>query len=215
MLIGGLCRALRARASSEHLTRMEQHMTRQRSRNFGPALLAMAALGLAALCHRRSRHPTARDADAATRRALTAPAGQGELWACKFSVDPVTGCVNGDVTSGRITASLVSGDGTLNTAVSGGNNTLIGYNTPAPTPQCVKIWSWRHQRDSRRDRRSRSRARGFCSTGSSSAPRAPQFDDVYFTLDPCSQPGGRRSVHGERAGRQQRGLRDLVQERHG
>jgi hypothetical protein len=72
---------------------------------------------------------------------LTAPAAQGELWACKFSVDPVTKLPNGDVTSGRITASIVSGDGTLNTAVSGGNNTLIGYNTPAPTPQCVKIWS--------------------------------------------------------------------------
>ena len=72
---------------------------------------------------------------------LTAPAAQGELWACKFSVDPVTKLPNGDVTSGRITASIVSGDGTLNTAVSGGNNTLIGYNTPAPTPQCVKIWT--------------------------------------------------------------------------
>ena len=130
-----------------------------------------------------ARRPTARPSLIANPQALSAPAGQGELWACKFSVDPVTKLPNGDVTSGRITASIVSGDGTLNTAVSGGNNTLIGYNTPAPTPQCVKIW-----------------------TGGTSATvavtedpepgsgllfyrlvkRTPgaAFDDVYFTLDP-------------------------------
>ena len=119
--------------------------------------------------------------------ALTSPAVQGELWACKFSVDPVSKLLNGAVTSGRVTASIVSGDGTLNTAVSGGNNTLIGYNTPASTPQCVKIW-----------------------TGGTSATvavtedpepgsgllfyrlvkRTPgaTFDDVYFTLDPVLSP---------------------------
>ena len=121
------------------LTRMEQLMTRQRSRNYGPALLAMATLGFAAGC---SDSPTSNSNEPISNpQMLTAPAAQGELWACKFSVDPVTKLPNGDVTSGRITASIVSGDGTLNTAVSGGNNTLIGYNTPAPTPQCVKIWS--------------------------------------------------------------------------
>jgi len=120
---------------------MEQLMTRQRSRNHGPALLAMATLGFAAACASDNPMSNSTKEPIGDPQMLTAPAAQGELWACKFSVDPVTKLPNGDVTSGRITASIVSGDGTLNTAVSGGNNTLIGYNTPAPTPQCVKIWS--------------------------------------------------------------------------
>jgi hypothetical protein len=119
---------------------MEQLMTRQRSRNYGLALLAVATLGFAAGC--ASDGPTSNSKEPGSNpQMLIAPAGQGELWACKFSVDPVTKLPNGDVTSGRITASLVSGDGTLNTAVSGGNNTLIGYNTPASVPHCVKIWT--------------------------------------------------------------------------
>jgi hypothetical protein len=119
--------------------------------------------------------------------ALLAPASQGELWACKFSVDPVSKLPNGAITSGRVTASIVSGDGTLNTAVSGGNNTLIGYNTPAGTPQCVKVWSG-----------------GASATvavtedpepGSGLlfyrlAKRTPgaAFDDVYFELNPVLSP---------------------------
>jgi hypothetical protein len=101
----------------------------------------MATLGFAAACASDSPMSNSAMEPIGNPQMLTAPAAQGELWACKFSVDPVTKLPNGDVTSGRITASIVSGDGTLNTAVSGGNNTLIGYNTPAPTPQCVKIWS--------------------------------------------------------------------------
>ena len=116
-------------------------MTRQRSRNYGPAFLAMATLGFAAACASDGPTSNSTTEPVANPQALSAPAGQGELWACKFSVDPVTKLPNGDVTSGRITASIVSGDGTLNTAVSGGNNTLIGYNTPAGVPQCVKIWT--------------------------------------------------------------------------
>ena len=101
----------------------------------------MATLGFAAACASDNPMSNSTKEPIGDPQMLTAPAAQGELWACKFSVDPVTKLPNGDVTSGRITASIVSGDGTLNTAVSGGNNTLIGYNTPAPTPQCVKIWS--------------------------------------------------------------------------
>ena len=70
---------------------------------------------------------------------LTAPAQQGQLWACKFSVDPVTKLPNGDVTTGAISASIVSGDGSLEANVSGGNTTTIGYNAPG-VPQCTKIW---------------------------------------------------------------------------
>lgn len=71
---------------------------------------------------------------------LTAPAGQGELWACKFSVDPVTKLPNGDITTAAISASITTGDGTLESGVSGGNTTTIGYNAPG-VPQCTKIWS--------------------------------------------------------------------------
>ena len=116
-------------------------MTRQRSRNYRPAFLAMATLGFAAACSSDGPTSNSTSEPVGNPQALSAPAGQGELWACKFSVDPVTKLPNGDVTSGRITASIVSGDGTLNAAVSGGNNTLIGYNTPAAVPQCVKIWT--------------------------------------------------------------------------
>lgn len=76
----------------------------------------------------------------ATPAHLTAPAGQGELWACKFSVDPTTKLPNGDITTGAISASITTGDGTLEAGVSGGNTTTIGYNAPG-VPQCTKIWS--------------------------------------------------------------------------
>jgi len=72
-------------------------MTRQRSRNYGPALLAMATLGFAAGC---SDSPTSNSNEPISNpQMLTAPAAQGELWACKFSVDPVTKLPNGDVVS--------------------------------------------------------------------------------------------------------------------
>jgi hypothetical protein len=99
----------------------------------------MATLGLAACGD--SPTSTSTTEPVSNAQMLVAPAGQGELWACKFSVDPVSHALNGAVTSGRITASIVSGDGTLNGAVSGGNNTLIGYNTPTSIPPCVKVWT--------------------------------------------------------------------------
>lgn len=71
---------------------------------------------------------------------LQAPAVQGELWACKFSVDPVTKLPNGDVTTGAVSATIASGDGALEAGVSGGNSSRIGYNAPG-VPQCVKVWS--------------------------------------------------------------------------
>jgi len=162
-------------------------MTDSRTRSPVLAVLAGAGLLLSVGCSSDSPTSSTPATPLGEPAALTSPAVSGELWACKFSVDPVTGVVNGDVTSGRITASIVSGDGTLNPAVSGGNNTLIGYNTPAPTPQCVKIW-----------------------TGGTSATvavtedpepgsgllfyrlvkRTPgaQYDDVYFTLNPFLNP---------------------------
>ncbi len=149
--------------------------------------MPLVTLGLVAACATDSPTSNSTQTPIADPQALSAPAGQGEFWACKFSVDPLTGGVNGDVTSGRITASLVSGDGTLNTAVSGGNNTLIGYNTPAPTPQCVKIWSG-----------------GTSATVAVTEDAEPgsgllfyrlvkrtpgaAFDDVYFSLDPWLNP---------------------------
>lgn len=148
-------------------------------------VLAAATLSFLIGCGTDS--PTDTSDPVAQPAALVSPAVQGELWACKFSVDPVTKQTNAQVTSGRVSASIVSGDGTLNSAVSDGNATLLGYNTPAAVPQCVKIW-----------------------TGGTSATvavtedpepgsgllfyrlvkRTPgsAFDDPYFTLDPALAP---------------------------
>lgn len=103
-------------------------------------LLALATLALLAACARESTTaPGADDAGQVPAR-LIAPAAQNELWACKFSVDPVTKVPNGDVTTGKITATLVSGDGTIDPGVSGGSSLTIGYNAPG-VPQCAKVWS--------------------------------------------------------------------------
>jgi hypothetical protein len=100
--------------------------------------LGFAVLCVLGACSTEPAAPGADDQPQVPAR-LTAPAAQGELWACKFSVDPVTKLPNGDVTSGAITATITSGDGTLEAGVSGGNSTTIGYNSAAP--QCVKVWS--------------------------------------------------------------------------
>jgi len=110
-----------------------------RLRNSGIISLAVAGALLAIGCSADSPGSNTPLTPLGDPALLTSPAAQGELWACKFSVSPTTLLPNGEVTSGRITASLVSGDGTVNPAVTGGNNTLIGYNTP--TPQCVKVWT--------------------------------------------------------------------------
>src|SRR6218665_2932027 len=99
-----------------------------------------AALAAACATGDNENTETATPIDNPTVGHLTAPAGQGELWACKFSVDPVTKLPNGDITTAAISASIVTGDGTLAPGVSGGNTTTIGYNAPG-VPQCTKIWS--------------------------------------------------------------------------
>jgi hypothetical protein len=162
-------------------------MTPRRQRLLAPVGYTLAALGVLAGCttdNPASNNPLTPLGEP---MALISPATQGELWACKFSVDPVTKLPNGDVTSGRVSAALTTGDGTLDPAVSGGNSVLIGYNTPAPTPQCVKVW-----------------------TGGTSATvavtedpepgsallfyrlvkRTPgaAYDDIYFSLDPVLSP---------------------------
>ena len=162
-------------------------MTNQRPRNFGPALLAMAALGLATACATDSPTSNSTYPPLGNPSALISPAAQGEFWACKFSVDPVTLGVNGDVTSGRITASLVSGDGTLNTAVSGGNNTLIGYNTGVGVPQCVKLWTGG---TSATVAVTEDAEPGSALLFYRLVKRTPgaAFDDVYFSLTPVLSP---------------------------
>ncbi len=116
---------------------------------------------------------------------LTAPAQQGQLWACKFSVDPVTKLPNGDVTTGAISASMVSGDGSLEANVSGGNTTTIGYNAPG-VPQCTKIW---HGGASATVAVTEDPGDGSAFYFYRLARRTPtdQFDDVYFE-SPVSNP---------------------------
>lgn len=102
-------------------------------------LVPMAVVVLAA-CGDSAGGPDSGSTPTATPMHLQAPANQGELWACKFSVDPVTKLPNGDVTTGAITATIASGDGVLEAGVSGGNSSQVGYNAPG-VPQCVKVWS--------------------------------------------------------------------------
>jgi hypothetical protein len=119
--------------------------------------------------------------------ALVSPAVQGELWACKFSVDPVTKLTNGEVTTGKVSASITTGDGALDPAFAGGGSVLIGYNTPAPTPQCVKVWSGG---TSATVAVTEDPEPGSALLFYRLVKRTPgsTFDDVYFTLDPVLSP---------------------------
>jgi hypothetical protein len=119
--------------------------------------------------------------------ALVSPATQGQLWACKFSVDPVTKLPNGDVTTGKVSASISSGDGVLEPAFAGGGSALIGYNTPASVPQCVKVWSGG---TSATVAVTEDPEPGSALLFSRLVKRVPgaTYDDVYFTLDPVLSP---------------------------
>lgn len=106
-------------------------------------LRLFAPLGLlaAVACGDSASSPSNQAPGGLTPANLVAPAAPGELWACKFSVDPVTRLPNPDATSGAISATITTGDGSLAPNVSGGNTATIGYNAGQGIPQCVKVWS--------------------------------------------------------------------------
>jgi hypothetical protein len=97
--------------------------------------MASASLALAALvtgCSNPVTNETSVPSTLAPRNYVVTPATNGTAWACKFTVDPITGDIVAGFSSGAITAALVSGAG----AVTAGPQT-ISY--PDGT-QCVKVW---------------------------------------------------------------------------
>jgi hypothetical protein len=97
--------------------------------------MAGASLALAALvtgCSNPVTNETSVPSTLAPRNYVVTPATNGTAWACKFTVDPITGEVVEGFSSGAITAALVSGAG----AVTAGPQTI---SWPSGT-QCVKVW---------------------------------------------------------------------------
>jgi hypothetical protein len=97
--------------------------------------LAGASLALAALvagCSNPVANETSVPSNLTPRNYVVTPATNGTVWACKFTVDPVSGDIVSGFSSGAITASLVSGAG----AVTAGPQTI---SWPSGT-QCVKVW---------------------------------------------------------------------------
>ncbi len=91
------------------------------------------------------------------------------------------------MTSGRVSAAITTGDGTLDPSVTNGNSVLIGYNTPAPTPQCVKVWSGG---TSATVAVTEDPEPGSALLFYRLVKRVPgaAYDDVYFSLDPVLSP---------------------------
>lgn len=148
-------------------------------------LTATLLAGLAA-CARESTVGPGGDAPSQVPARLIAPAAQGELWACKFSIDPVTRLPNGDITTAAITASITSGDGVLAPGVAGGNSITIGYNAPG-VPQCTKVWSGGTEATVAV---TETPGAGSAASFYRLARRAPgaSFDDVYFESPALTPP---------------------------
>lgn len=103
-------------------------------RNF---MLGGASLALVAFVAACDAPSSTQDEPAAVSRFVpsnfvVSPVQNGTLWACKFTVNPVSGDIVGDFSSGAVTASLFSGAGT----VFAGPQTI---SWPSGT-QCVKVW---------------------------------------------------------------------------
>jgi hypothetical protein len=102
--------------------------------NAGNLKLAGATLALAALAAGCSDSATS-GSEAVSLEPMNyvhSPVTSGTVWACKFTVDPVSGGIINDFSSGAITAALVSGAGTVTAGPQ-----PISWPTG---PQCAKVW---------------------------------------------------------------------------